>query len=106
DEGDRGRVPDRPQAPAQGRHAGARGEVQDESGARLPREAARRDSRARVEPEAARGNTGPRVRGHDGDLNGTKGVAMRYTTLIAALALTGCATTNYELAVMPRDSGT
>ena len=31
---------------------------------------------------------------------------MRYTPFIAALALAGCATTNYELAVMPRDSGT
>ena len=30
---------------------------------------------------------------------------MRYTLLAATLALAGCATTQYELAVMPRDSG-
>jgi len=31
---------------------------------------------------------------------------MRYTAIIAALALSGCAVSNYQLAVMPRDSGT
>jgi len=31
---------------------------------------------------------------------------MRYPALLAALALAGCATTNYELSLMPRDSGT
>ena len=31
---------------------------------------------------------------------------MRQLTLIAALALAGCAATNYDLTVMPRDSGT
>ncbi len=30
---------------------------------------------------------------------------MRCLILIAALALSGCATTNYDLALMPRDSG-
>jgi hypothetical protein len=30
---------------------------------------------------------------------------MRHTVLLAALALAGCATTNYQLTVMPRDSG-
>ena len=30
---------------------------------------------------------------------------MRLTLIAAALALAGCATTNYELQVMPRDSG-
>src|SRR5258708_35737836 len=30
---------------------------------------------------------------------------MRLTALCAALALAGCATTNYALALMPRDSG-
>ena len=40
-EGDRGRVPDRPQAPPQGGHAGAGREVQDQSRAPLRREAAR-----------------------------------------------------------------
>src|SRR5258708_14095654 len=30
---------------------------------------------------------------------------MRLTALCAALALAGCATTNYDLALMPRDSG-
>ena len=31
---------------------------------------------------------------------------MRYTPLIAALALAGCATVDYDLTLMPRDSGT
>ena len=43
--GGRGRVPDRPQAPAQGRHAGAGGEVQDQPRAPLPGEAAAGDPR-------------------------------------------------------------
>lgn len=30
---------------------------------------------------------------------------MRHLVLIAALALAGCASTNYDLALMPRDSG-
>ena len=30
---------------------------------------------------------------------------MRLVTLVAALALAGCATTNYDLVLMPRDSG-
>ena len=39
----RGRVPDRPQAPAQGRHAAAGGEVQDQPRAPLPAQAAEGD---------------------------------------------------------------
>ncbi len=44
-EGDRGRVPDRPQAPPQGGHAGAGGEVPDQPRAPLPGEAAEGDPR-------------------------------------------------------------
>ncbi len=39
-EGSRGRVPDRPQAPPQGRHAGPGREIQDQPGAPLPGQAA------------------------------------------------------------------
>ena len=45
-EGSRGRVPDRPQAPPQGRHAGAGREVQDQPGPRVPGQAGGGDPRA------------------------------------------------------------
>ena len=52
-QGDRGRVPDRPQAPAQGRHAGAGREVPHQPRAALPGEAAQGDPRALPRREAA-----------------------------------------------------
>ncbi len=65
-----GRVPHRPQAPAQGRHARARGEVQDQSRAALPGEAAQGHPGTVPRREAAGSDAGARVRRPDGDLSG------------------------------------
>ena len=57
-QGDRGRVPDRPQAPAQGRHAGAGREVPDQPRAPLPREAAQAILDLCLDAKRARGHAG------------------------------------------------
>ena len=66
DEGDRGRVPDRPQAPPQGGHAGARREIQDQPRAPLSGKAKGDDHGSLPRSKAARSHAGPRVRGPDG----------------------------------------
>src|SRR5205085_545627 len=105
-EGDRGRVPDRPQAPPQGRNARPGGEVQDQPGTPVRRKAARRDPRPLHGRQAPRGHAGERVRRPDGPVaTATEGGPMKRIVLAAAaLALGGCAST-YQLTLMPRDSG-
>ena len=68
-EGSGGRVPDRPQPPPQGRHAGAGREVQDATWrARSPPSSSRADLRSLPGCQAARVDAGERVRRPDGDL--------------------------------------
>ena len=90
-EGNRGRVPDRPQAPPQGRHAGAGGEVQDQPRAPLPGSSSRPSSTC-AWTRSAGGDAGQRVRRPDGHLS-----IDRIAAHAARCANAACP--------MPRDSG-
>src|SRR6185369_6458352 len=99
-EGSGRRVPHRPQAPPQGRHARAGGEVQDQPRPPLPREAAGGDPRPVPRPEAPRSDAGARVRrsprhlavrSKHPEVSMNRNLALAVTT--AALLAGGCATT-------------
>ena len=67
-QGDRRRIPDRPQAPPQGGNAGADGKVPHQSGACLPRKAGCRPACPGQQRPQIRRHPGPRIRGYDGHL--------------------------------------